>query len=257
MVSEFYPVWEWFETVSLEEINRQSSYLKRIEKKYLTESADLHRILWVFLPQYRILEIEDKNIFAYSSIYFDTKDLLYYHQHHQGKRRRKKIRTRMYQDSLQCFLEIKLKSKRETIKKRIPVASSQHGVFDETALEFVLKQQQKIYKHTFAESVSPRLEVRYKRITLANNDFSERLTFDFDFDFIDYQTKSCVSHQDMLIIESKAQSETTQSKSILKSLGVKQIDSCSKYCIWVNLLWLSHKKNRFLPTLKRVRSCEG
>ena len=57
-----------------------------------------------------ILEIEGHRIFTYDNNYFDTKDLQFYFNHHNGYVHRIKVRSRKYVETNTSFFEIKRKA---------------------------------------------------------------------------------------------------------------------------------------------------
>ena len=102
-----------FASISLEEMNGVS-LLKRVDTKFLTSSSELSKLLPFLYSDYQILEIDGNRLMNYSTLYFDTKDLRCYMEHHNGKAKRHKIRIRRYVESDICFLEVKEKQNTRT-----------------------------------------------------------------------------------------------------------------------------------------------
>ena len=95
--------------------------------------------------------------------------------------------------------------------------------------------------------------VNYSRITLVSNDLNEKITIDCDVNFSDQQADHELKN--LIIIEVKQSCRSkTPVFSILRDLSVKPI-SISKYCLGVNFLYPSVKKNNFkekLVTLNKI-----
>ena len=114
------------------------------------------------LPFYRILNINNKLIHDYKSLYYDTSENKFYLDHHNNRVNRNKIRFREYVDSGLVFLEIKTKNnKRKTIKKRMKVKS----ISDKLNFE----QQDFINKIIGKEiSVEPKQWINFYRMTFVH-----------------------------------------------------------------------------------------
>lgn len=274
-----------FDTIWLEDIQDSGSLLRRVETKFLNNKKNLDKLIQDFELNYNLLKIWNKTIFTYNTIYFDTKDFKSYYQHQQGKRLRKKVRTRLYEDSNSCFFEIKLKHKTNTIKKRKKIDLTEHGVLDKSMLEFANKYSKELYSELLESNKEASIQTRYKRITLVSKNFEERITFDFDFQFFDLRNevlnknktklddlnsskweeininhnkntkwhKNVFEEKNMVIIEVKSIKENSEWNKKLKKKGFLPISyGCSKYCIWLNFLWLVSKRNNFKHVLKAI-----
>ena len=97
-----------FKKITLEEMNAVS-LMKRTDTKYIVNVNFLAPILEDLQKEYQVLEIDNRRIMNYSSVYFDTPEFKFYFDHHNGKVNRTKIRQRKYVDSELTFLEIKQK----------------------------------------------------------------------------------------------------------------------------------------------------
>ena len=95
-----------FKKITLEEMNAVS-LMKRTDTKYIVNVNFLAPILEDLQKEYQVLEIDNRRIMNYSSVYFDTPEFKFYFDHHNGKVNRTKIRQRKYVDSELTFLEIK------------------------------------------------------------------------------------------------------------------------------------------------------
>jgi hypothetical protein len=212
--------------------------MDRIDTKFVMPASQLQLMLEKVQPFYKILVVEGRTFSEYKTLYFDTPDLAIYARHHNGSLNRYKIRYRNYVESQTGFLEIKFKSnKGRTLKDRIKQKNAPL-VWDTLSSDFIRAKTPYDPDH-----LRPVLWVKYSRITLVNNSFSERVTIDLKLEF-SYNTIA-KSMENMAIIEVKrgSRSESPIIKS-LKELKVKPI-SVSKYCLGIATIYPSVKKNNF------------
>ena len=117
-MSHFKDLIKDFEPITLDEMDGVK-LMSRTDTKFAFSSSKLPQLLSSMLPFYRILNINNKLIHDYKSLYYDTSENKFYLDHHNNRDTRKKIRLREYVDSGLVFLEIKTKNnKRKTIKKK-------------------------------------------------------------------------------------------------------------------------------------------
>jgi VTC domain len=108
-------------SITLADVVEQAALQERVDCKYMVPVDRIAELIARLPRGYAVLEIDRRRGFAYQSVYFDTPDLLTYRQHLQGRRRRYKVRTRVYLDSADCLFEVKLKGPRDqTIKAQLP-----------------------------------------------------------------------------------------------------------------------------------------
>ena len=96
----------FFKPITLSELNGVS-LMKRVDTKFILHKKHLVEILTSLQNDFQILEIDQKRLMEYQSLYFDTAEKQFYFQHHNGIANRCKIRMRCYIDSNLTFLEIK------------------------------------------------------------------------------------------------------------------------------------------------------
>lgn len=194
-----------FTPISLTKLESHAAFLDRKEKKYLIHRDQFFSILPYFLPYFCLLTIGDKNIFTYDTIWFDTPDFAYYLEHHNGKRLRKKIRTRLYTDTNLAFLEIKFKHYNKTLKQRMQISPQQHGILSEESFSFLSKHHMQFYNKPFEDTLLPTIRVIYKRITLVDYMYRERITFDYDISWIHLRSDKIqlYTQPNMVIVETK------------------------------------------------------
>ncbi|MCO5249109.1 MAG: polyphosphate polymerase domain-containing protein [Chitinophagales bacterium] len=224
---------------------------KRIDTKYVLNTNQLYNILDSINNDYQILQIEDKRMFQYETVYFDTFDYQFYLDHHNGYIHRMKVREREYVDSGLKFYEVKRKtSLGETDKTRVAI-----DVMDDE-----LTQEQyaliKNYQRLRQRTLEKKLVNKFQRITLANVALQERITIDMDIQFIvDDEVKLL---KDIVIIELKQQQFNVLSPMVkmLKKLYIHP-DGFSKYAMGVALMDLHKKKNEFKPQILKIKKLQA
>ena len=136
-----------FEPITLERMD-SIRLLNRIDTKFVTDTLMLKSVLEDALRHgYRAFECDGERLHSYDSIYFDTNDLRMFIDHRRGKLVRQKIRTRVYQESGLCFLEVKKKNNHSRTKKkriRIPQADFQDFRNDSEACSWLASHDRHI-----------------------------------------------------------------------------------------------------------------
>lgn len=223
----------------------QVALLKRTDTKFIVAYKDLNEIFKELHQDYRVLEIHNKRLMYYSSLYFDTDEFQCYYDHHRGKTNRVKVRQRKYVDSDLTFLEVKRKNgKGETIKSRIKIDD----------LHKKLKPQEKRFvfqKTRLAKELKPAIWNNFHRVTLVNLKQKERITIDIGLSYeIEKKQKA---YPNLVIFEVK-QPVFKRSSKIIKILKNNNYYpySISKYCIGVVNLYEGVKHNLFKQKLVRV-----
>ncbi len=223
---------------------KDATLMDRVDTKYLVATNQLNDLLKKLLPHYTALEINGSRMFTYHNTYFDTPKLDFYHQHHQGKLNRFKVRHRDYVDSEKGFLEVKFKNnKGRTIKSRIE--SSVACVDGEDETEFLKSQLREAYPKLQASQWGS-----YQRIALANESAGERLTLDLNLSFSSMDSVRRVCLPDFFIAELKQNKHDLQSPFAreMARLGIRP-KKFSKYCIGTSLINPALKSNRFKTVL--------
>jgi len=236
---------ENFQKISLEELNRVK-LRNREDTKFIFNQNTLPLLLEKIKPFYRILGINGDHTFIYENTYFDTDDFLFYNQHHNEKRKRFKVRFRKYSSTKELFFEIKIKNnKNRTMKKRLLV-NEKNGILGE--------QEKRLVSEIIGlspEKLTPKLSVQFSRITLADNNFNERLTIDTNL-----SVKNGVSSKifDQLVvseIKQKYYNPKSDFIQILRDLKIPEM-RFSKYCMGMLHVHEKIKYNRFKPKVLRI-----
>jgi VTC domain len=235
-----------FDAISLQEMDGVK-LMDRVDVKYMIPLYLLSSILNEVKPYYRLLEIENKRLAPYKTLYFDTEDLSLYHNHHAGRLNRYKIRFRNYVNSNVSYFEIKHKNnKGRTLKTRIEQPNE---------IEEALNNE----KRTFLEKSTPlqadlmkgNFWVHYERITLVNKTSAERLTIDINLKFL--SKTQTVDYQQFAIAEVKRNRiGASPIIDILRSHQLKE-GSISKYCLGVISIFKEVKFNRFKEKITHLQ----
>ena len=245
-----------FDPISLDEMDAVK-LMDRVDSKYVFPASQLPGVLQQMQDQYRLLEINQKRIHRYHSLYFDTEDLQFYRRHHMGKLNRWKLRFRKYVDSGNLtFFEIKFKNNMgRTIKKRVKMQDIGERI----------EQKAEKFLHEITPFSSsqffPTIWVNYSRMTFVNKTSRERLTIDTSLSYTraDREGQSLsVSFPQMVIAEAKRDKAGSVSSFIrlVRANGIRE-GSISKYCFGIYNLFETVKKNNFKPKVRFIQKMAG
>jgi hypothetical protein len=235
-----------FRPISLEEMEA-SHLMSRFDEKYIFHISKLRDFLRNLKDDYKVLSVRHRLLAEYENLYFDTPDLRTYHDHHNGKAARFKIRFRRYRDSGDCYFEVKRKDNRGfTHKERITVRQM-HRELSAPQLHFV----ERILNEPHL-SLHPTLNNSFYRITLVNTENRERVTLDMLVHF--QNTTRSKSLNDIVISEVKQERHFYDSafKQLMQRERIFPI-SFSKYCVGTLLTHPGIKYNRFKPKLTFIK----
>jgi VTC domain len=247
----------WFETISLDDLNRKAEMLERLDNKYVVDAQDLRVALKAFAEHFDVLEINGKHSFVYDTCYFDDSRVSCYRHHLQGRRNRAKVRMRRYLGTDLCFVEVKLKSKRGvTVKKRLACDPERFGELDSRALDFVNREHIVMYGRPFDCDFARVIEMRYQRTTLVAKDAGERMTIDSRLEF-HREGNAFTLDPSVYILETKSAKGHGLADSILRSQHLHPTQNCSKYCAGIALLFQGMKSNKFLPALRKLTGADA
>jgi hypothetical protein len=237
-----------FEPVTLKQLD-SVKLQNRIDTKYIMSKAQLVELLKGIKEDQYVLEIEGNRLFTYRTVYFDTEDFQFYKDHHNGCVNRVKVRSREYIESKLCFYEIKRKlfgTRTDKQRKAIPSL-----YYDVPLPDYNLIQ----YKRLNNKPIEKKLVNNFKRITLTNKRFTERITIDLDIT-LENDTKK-VALPELVVVEVKQGKVDVFSNTVqvLKKLHVHE-SGFSKYAIGVSLLEDHVKHNNFKPILLKLNKIE-
>jgi hypothetical protein len=230
-----------FEPISLKEMD-EVKLMNRSDTKFIFRSEILPAILQHLVNNYYVLEVKGVRNSKYETIYYDTEDFLFFHQHRCGKANRHKVRMRTYLESDLHFLEIKKKSNKDrTIKSRIR-RTKQNVLISDKANNFLIE---KINMNR--DDLAPKLWANYSRITLVNKHLPERLTIDSN---LFYKSENREKSLPQLVIAELKQEKKQRSvfADLMRSNHIAE-ESISKYCFGVIFLYDGIRMNNFKPKL--------
>lgn len=227
--------------------------MKRFDTKFIFHSNKLPAVFDYLRPHYQVLEINGKRFFRYENLYYDTDDYFFYHQHHNQRLNRYKLRCRKYLESDDCYFEIKFKNnKMKTIKSRIRLEDKNiHDELLHESRDFARKSVA-VDHGNIVDKVQPALWIRFNRITFANIIKKERLTFDVHLAYTGRNSHSCkINHLIIAELKSETASPNSPFFQYLKDLRIFP-SPFSKYCMGVALTDNKVKSNRFKKNLLKL-----
>jgi hypothetical protein len=237
-----------FAPISLSEIEKETQLMERFDFKTYFDISKLEAVLEDLSKNYKVLTIKEENLFEYKTLYYDTDDLKFYKEHHNGHLNRYKVRAREYVSSKIFFLEVKFKNnKNKTLKNRI----STNG------LNYNLSESERKFIETYPElgslSIKPALWVLYQRITLVGIHKPERVTIDINLTF-DNGVQN-VQYPNLVVMEVKA--DKSEGNSPITEVLLKHRffpKSVSKYTCGMAACYQNIKKNNFKRTVQNLQS---
>nr|WP_303715282.1 VTC domain-containing protein [Kutzneria buriramensis]WKX15807.1 molecular chaperone [Kutzneria buriramensis] len=215
--------------MSLAELNARAELLARRDNSYLVPVSvfedfaarltDPHRPGG--RPAFRVLAIDGLRCFRYRSTYYDPPELRTFHDHRQGRRRRFRIRERVYEDSGERQFEAKLKSGRgETVKQRQRMAGGDRPL-DGVRLRFLARVLRESYGMLdVPHGLPPSLRTDYRRVTFVAD--GQRVTCDAGLVVRDEATGGrAVADGGLVLVETKTRGHLTEADRMLHGYGVR------------------------------------
>ncbi|NDK08568.1 VTC domain-containing protein [Candidatus Gracilibacteria bacterium] len=248
-----------FNQISLSQLNAQASFLDRIDTKYILTEEEFKNVLKDLEEEFYVLEINEKSVFEYESVYMDTKEYNFYYQHQNGEKNRTKVRTRNYLDSGIAFFEYKQKQNGITRKFRYQFKDTmEHGTMNKESNKFFEGVYQSFYSKS-PEIIFPSLATKYHRITFCSKSNDERVTVDFNVRLQDLRNegKDIISLDNLVILESKSMSKDGKSAQIMKKYDIKKAGSCSKYSLGLCYQGMIEETSRFKTTMNKIEKIKN
>lgn len=245
MVENFASLLTSFKSISINEME-SVALCNRVDSKFVITEDDLKLLLPCLEKNYFVLDINGQRIFSYENNYFDTPDLQFYRDHHNGYVNRIKVRSRKYVESDLCFFEIKKKEKVERTNKHRENIPDMIEVIDNERINAI-----QYYSRRKINELDLILQNNFHRITFVDYNYTERVTIDLDLHFID-ENKS-VAFGNIVIVEVKhsKNSVTSPLASCLKENHFRK-QGMSKYIYGVITLKENVKTNNFKPLLHKL-----
>lgn len=237
-----------FESIDLEQLNAVS-LLQRVDSKFIMPASKLPDILADLMSQQYILEIKEQRNFEYITHYYDTKDFKFYMHHHNGYVNRLKVRTRTYVASDLNFFEIKNKERGTRTNKVRKVI--------DTLPDFLTEEEYKMIdnKRFNGEELVLKMSNVFNRITLCNKSFTERITIDTNIRFYNENRIIKIPYLSVIEVKQGKSDSFSHTMQVLKKHQIRPA-SFSKYAIGIAMLEKEIKKNKFKPTLHKLKKIE-
>ena len=186
--------------VTLAELNDRAELLTRTDRKYVIAAQDLDAVVTCVLGL-RVLEIDGRRSSRYESTYLDTVGLDSWSAAAHPRRRRWKVRTRVYADTGERWLEVKTRGLRgTTVKERLP-----HDAPDVSgpAAAWVRDRLGAAHVHDVdTAGLVATLHTSYRRTTLLLPGDAGRATVDRDLRWVSGHGTAEV--HDVLVVETKS-----------------------------------------------------
>ncbi|MEK7704229.1 MAG: VTC domain-containing protein [Myxococcota bacterium] len=228
------------------ELIASRALLQRADSKFILTRRELCTVLSILSRSFALLAPPTTLWGNYVSIYFDTPDLMLFHDQRRGRRRRFKVRLRHYHDRGLTFLEVKRKDRpgrtdklrRQLAYGRGALSSDDMGFLDEAIAPAKV-------------DLAPIIATEFRRITLVGRDTVERVTFDLDLKV----SRHDIGHSfgDAVIAEVKQPRlwNGSPTMSALRACGARA-GRPSKYCMGIMALDEAVRANRLRPRLRAL-----
>jgi hypothetical protein len=236
----------FFSPITLQEMN-DIRLMNRLDTKFVTTKSVILDFLESAKTKYRIQVVNDETLTDYRTVYLDTFDREMYMAHHNARKVREKIRVRTYISSQLTFLEVKNKDNHgRTDKKRIRV--------DDISTIRQDGGDGFLHQHSWynLSQLVPQLENSFERMTLVDNEKTERLTIDTNITFKNLRNQQTKSLGDLVIVELKRDGrKVSYAAQLLHQLYIRRAN-ISKYCIGLSMTDAELKQNRFKHLIMQI-----
>ena len=235
-----------FRPISLHEMD-SVGLMDRFDYKLVFPETSLSKLLDGLHDHYRVLEVNNIRMCRYDNRYFDTAERDFFLMHHNNKANRLKVRFRKYVDSNVTFFEIKCKTnKGKTVKQRITcddIPTNLNDTFKEMLSGFI--------DNEMINRLKPMLDNSFTRITLVNNQMTDRLTIDTNVSFNDFSKSA--SMNGLVIVELKQEGPTIRPylRDLFRNTQMMPV-AVSKYIVGSLMLNPELKHNNFKNKLHLI-----
>jgi hypothetical protein len=220
---------------TLAEVDAAAALQHRTDRKYLVPLECARRLVAQLGDSHRVLDLDGRRTTSYHSTYFDTPQLGAWRAHIQGRRRRWKVRTRLYVEDGLCRVEVKTKDGRgATVKHALTVPAVAYGQLGTQATEFVDQVLAKAAIPVAATDLSATTEIRYVRAALAELHHGTRVTLDGVLTCHQGERTAALDPGHVLV-ETKGGARLAPADRLLLRLGGRPV-SLSKYIVGQALL---------------------
>ncbi|OLZ64424.1 hypothetical protein AV521_35810 [Streptomyces sp. IMTB 2501] len=220
---------------TLAEVDAAAALQHRTDRKYLVPLDRARLLVDRLADSHHVLDLAGRRTTSYLSTYFDTEGLEAWRAHVQGRRRRWKVRTRLYAEDGLCRAEVKTKDGRgATVKHALGIPADGYGQLDGSAAEFVDEVLRGADIPVTTAALSPAAEIRYVRAALADLDHGTRVTLDGRLT-CHHRDRGAGLDPGHVLVETKGGARPAPADRLLLSLGARPV-SLSKYIVGQSLL---------------------
>ena len=237
---------EQLSSVDLQRLD-QAQLHDRVESKVILRSANVPAALSRLADDYHVLEHDGERLQGYRTQYFDSHALRSYHDHHNKKRRRLKVRYRTYVNSDLTYFEVKRNVDGRTVKER----RMSHVPYNELWLDDA--DFLSVRTGWDAGDLAPSLMVSYDRILLVKKDFGERVTIDLNISFV---SSTGATHAPELSICEFKQPKLDRRSPAMTAMR-RRPQKFSKYCMGLASCDPSLRRNRFKKVFRTLEGLEA
>lgn len=229
------------------ELLASRALLRRVDTKHVIHVSSLPEFVPLLSRDYALMPVPTGLIATYHSLYLDSEDLRCFHDHRRGRRLRRKVRFRHYPDRELSFLEVKTKRNDFLTEKRRLNVPYGHKDLGDRELEFL---SESLGPNDLP--LSPVSYITYRRVLLLGISENERVTIDFDIQIMDLDGVRR-RLESVAVIEVK-QPRFSRATTVMRALrdGNIRRSGMSKYAVSVLLARPEERKNRLLPSLRRL-----
>lgn len=165
--------------VGLETLVEHAALMHRTDRKYIAPVEKVRELIGEIADTHRVLRIKDRRYTTYRTLYFDTIDFESARAHVQRRRRRWKVRSRLYVEDQLCRVEVKTKDNRGNTVKVMGISEpARYGALTGEDRDFVAFHVNDFPEIDVADLV-PAVEVCYTRATLSDLGAGTRVTIDW------------------------------------------------------------------------------
>lgn len=165
--------------VGLETLVEHAALMHRTDRKYIAPLEKVGELVSEIADTHRVLRIKDRRYTTYRTLYFDTPDFDSAKAHIQRRRRRWKVRSRLYVEDGLCRVEVKTKDNRgKTVKVMGISEPERYGSLTGEDRDFVAFHISD-FPETAVDELVPAAEICYTRATLSDLEAGTRVTIDW------------------------------------------------------------------------------
>ena len=232
--------------IDLDELEAIAALQLRRDRKYVVDMATAVSLLGRLVdPRWRVLEIGGERAHQYESVYFDTADFDLHRDAAHGRRRRYKVRTRLYSDGTE-MLEVKTRTGRgDTAKGRCPLPDGRRIELGPRSRAFV---EEVVGVAGAADGLMPSLHTTYERVALVDAQCRHRLTVDLSVRCVVPDGGGCAVQG--VVVESKTDGQGGVADRLLWRMGQRPV-RLSKYCTGLAAVHPDLPRNKWHRTIQR------